>query len=157
MPDGISINDALVFLLGAVGLVWYYLCLFSVGLKPSGEQPSNFRQFETLSITTISVSLATFVGSLLGLKTAATQVIEDNSQALQAPPPVAVSIFKQFTSNLSVSDLQWACAGLYVLSLLLAIAFWARGRDKTDPAISNLGKSLLGLVGGALAIALKAR
>jgi len=52
------------------------------------------------------------------------------------------------------TNLQWVSAGLYVLSLLIALWFWYRHGDKTDPAVSNLGKTLLGLLGGALAIVL---
>ncbi len=149
-----TLKEALVLGLGGAGLLWYYLCLFSVGLKPTkrGQQPSGFRQFESLSITTISVSLATFVGSLLGLK----QRVDQVAAAAPSGASSGSASILQFIPRLSIANLQWASAGLYVMSLLIAIAFWYRERDDTDPAISNLGKSLLGLVGGALAIVLGA-
>jgi hypothetical protein len=143
--------ELLILILGVVGLLWYYVCLVSVGLKPNpaGGPVGAYRQFESLSITTISVSLATFIGSLLGTTQAAHQL---ESQP-QVPTPSPVSGVVQ--STLRASDLQWACAGFYVISLALAIFFWHREKDRTDPAISTLAKSLLGVVGGALSIALK--
>ena len=55
---------------------------------------------------------------------------------------------------LDVSDFQVVCAVVYVLSLVVAIACWAKRRDRTDGTIVNLAKSLLGLIVGALSMSL---
>jgi hypothetical protein len=137
-------TEVLVIALGAVGLAWYYLCLFSIGLKPKAPTGA-LRQFESLSVTTISVSLATFVGGLIGLSQQDGGTV---SPTVAAPQSGLVAL-------LSIQNLQWACVALYILSLVIALVFWFREKDNTDPVVSGLGKSLLGLVGGALAIALK--
>jgi hypothetical protein len=50
---------------------------------------------------------------------------------------------------------QWAAMILYMLSLFIAIGFWrSQGDDGVDPVISHLGRSLLGLLVGALSAAL---
>jgi hypothetical protein len=145
-------KDALTLGLGVLGLAWYYLCLLSVGWKPlpPGQPPNAFRQFMSLSITTIGVSLATFVGMLLGVNEVKEQVAEAvraNTRALSPAPSFAFP-------TLSSTDLQWIAGGLYVLSLLIALWLWRKGGDDTDPAVSNLAKSILGLIGGALSILL---
>jgi len=62
-------RDLLILVLGIVGIVWYYVCLLRIGWKPpAAGAASGFEQFMTLSITTIAVSLATFVGMFLGLQ-----------------------------------------------------------------------------------------
>jgi hypothetical protein len=65
-----TLQDALTIGLGVTGLSWYYVCLFGVGWKPpaTGAASNAFRQFMSLSLTTIGVSLATFVGMLLGVR-----------------------------------------------------------------------------------------
>jgi hypothetical protein len=156
-------RDALTLALGVVGLAWYYYCLLAIGWKPRvhGQKDGSFREFMSLSVNTIGVSLATFVGMLLGLA----QVTQQVTDRLQGEAAVAAPVaggaaaahvaFSAFTLNaLTLSQLQWIAAALYVLSLLLALWLWRRGGDATDPVVSNLGKSLLGLIGGALAIVL---
>lgn len=65
-----TIRDVFLIVVGGVGLAWYFLCLFSLGVHPPGAAPTAFRQFQGLSIATISAILATFVGLQLGIKAA---------------------------------------------------------------------------------------
>ena len=146
-----STKDVIVLAFGIFGLVWYFVCLFMIGLKPlpPGQNPDGVRQFQTLSITTISVTLATFVGMLLGITGVSQNVQQEapNTVALTATPQL-----QQLAQGTATTTLQWLCAALYLLSLVLALVFLLRHRDKTDPVISNLAKSLLGIAGGALSV-----
>jgi hypothetical protein len=137
------LRDILAVALGVIAVAWYYVCLFAIG---NGPMPGNasadaFRGFMSLSMTTIGSSLATFVGMLLGLQQAA--------ETVRHKDPTGQGRASGITTKL-----QWASAALYVLSLVIALLFWYRNGDKTDPAVSNLGKTILGLLGGALAIVL---
>jgi len=148
-----TLQAALTLAFGIAGLSWYYVSLFGIGWTPpaAGSPVSAFRQFMSLSVTTIGVSLATFVGMLLGVRSV--------SESVQQSAPVAAALdaspqLNWLVQGTWITSLQWWAAGLYVLSLLIAIWLWRRGGDATDPAVSNLAKSLLGLIGGALSIAL---
>jgi hypothetical protein len=167
----VTLQNILVVVIGTTGLVWYYICLIGLGRAPLGAGATipTFRQFMSLSLTTIGVSLATFVGMLLGVRSveeSTAQVAQMAATAAESAQQAQVGVaaaaelirganeLQQVAQAALTTQLQWWAAGLYVVSLLLALAFWWRGGDNTDPAISNLGKSLLGLVGGALSIAL---
>lgn len=129
-----QLKDWLIVIAGLSGLVWYYLCLVDMGLHPtaSGTQSGGYRQFQSLSVTTISVSLATYVGYIVGLP---------------APQPGTAG-------SLAVSPLQVVSAAMYVVSLALAVFFYARTKDQTEPAVTGLAKSLLGFVAGVFSISL---
>lgn len=130
-----QLKDWLIFIAGVAGLAWYYLCLFDLGLHPTAAntQAGGYRQFQSLSVTTISVSLATYVGYVVGLPSSSTAGSAGNG---------------------SVGQLQVASALLYVASLLVAVFFYARTKDQTEPAITGLAKSLLGFVAGVFSISL---
>jgi len=112
---------------------------------PKLETVLDLWQFMAFSVATISGTLATFVGMVLGFG----QVTAPNAQQ---PIP-------------AISPMQQAAAWAYFGSLLYALALW--GIDTflrwtgvempdLDPAISRLGQSLLGLFGGVLAVVLNA-
>ena len=156
-----EIQTILIRAIAIVGLSWYYICVIQLGLKPTPKDttPNGFRQFQALSVTTISVSLATFVGFVIGLK--GTEHIPSSSTNLSAAGSAASAASASMTetaakvaSSASFGDLQWWSAGLYVLSLVLALWFYSRTQDSTEPAITGLAKSLLGFVAGVLSIAL---
>jgi hypothetical protein len=159
-----SMQSILVFFLGVVGLVWYYTCLISIGYWPlePGETADAFRQFMSLSVTTIAVSLATFVGMLLGIRGVSENARKGvkalrgvgEAHAVAAQLSQASPILQGLLEGSLTTRLQWSAAGLYVLSLLIALGLWWHGGDATDPAVSNLAKSILGLIGGALSIVL---
>ncbi|MGH9769494.1 MAG: hypothetical protein ACREAB_18880 [Blastocatellia bacterium] len=148
-----TLQSVLVLIMGSAGLLWYYVCLFNIGLRPlKPEETANaFRQFMSLSITSIGVTLATFVGMLLGVRSVSDTVkgaVEVSQSTIPAP------LVKQIIESGLTTNLQWGAAGVYIVSLCIALWFWYRGGDRTDPAISNLGKSILGLFAGALTIVL---
>jgi hypothetical protein len=146
------VQQTLTILIGGVGVVWYYACLVVVGMQWSvAPENASFRDFMSLSITTIGVALATFVGVLLGFRVVSDQVTQGVRQG--TPTDETKNLSRIATSNKG-SFMQWGVAVLYVVSLLLAVCFWWLKGDKADPAIINLGKSLLGLVGGALSVLL---
>lgn len=158
-----SMQELLIRVIAVVGLAWYFICVFHLGLRPTprDKQANGFRQFQALSVTTISVSLATFVGFVIGLKG---KEHIPNSTA-NAPPSVDAAsgasdsssgVLSQVFNTASFADLQWWSAGLYVVSLVLALWFYYRSQDGTEPAITGLAKSLLGFVAGVLSIALTA-
>ena len=143
-----QLKDWLTVSAGSMGLIWYYLCIFDMGFRPTpvGEQAPGFRQFQSLSVTTISVSLATYVGYIIGLPSEAT------SSAKTALANAAAST----AAPASVTNLQAGSAVLYVLSLLLAVYFYHRSKDNTEPAVTGLAKSLLGFVAGVFSVSLNA-
>lgn len=134
-----QLKDWLIFIAGVTGLSWYYLCLWDMGRHPTptGTQAGGFRQFQSLSVTTISVSLATYVGFVVGL----------------TPPDSAAAGGAAVVSS-SASYLQVASALLYVASLALAVYFYSQSKDQTEPALAGLAKSLLGFVAGVFSISL---
>jgi len=151
-------QELLIRAIAVVGLAWYFICLFHLGIKPTplGTQSNGFRQFQALSVTTISVSLSTFVGFVIGLKG------KEHIPSLSAPVAPAAGtgsspdsgILTKLADAASFADLQWWSAGMYVLSLVLALWFYYRTQDTTEPAITGLAKSLLGFVAGVLSITL---
>lgn len=136
-------TDRLIQVMGAVAIIWYFVCLISLGFHPADT--GTFHQFMSYSVTTLGATLATFVGMLLGIR----QIARASAGALPASQA-------KLGEQLTTTSLQWWAAGLYLLSLFIAIAFWAAG-NPVDPAIENLAKSLIGLVGGALTVSLNVR
>lgn len=140
----------IIIAVSSLGLIWYFICLFMLGSKPTtpGQAADMFGIFQSLSLTTISSTLATFIGMLLGLNTVSGNITQ---QAVTAAAPDKTA--GMINAALS-SSLQWWAAVLYVLSIVIALYFLFKHRDKTDSAVANLGKSLLGLIIGVMAIAL---
>jgi hypothetical protein len=162
-------RNILIVAVGMLGLTWYYLCVIDLGMRPTpaGTQASGFRQFEALSITTISVSLATFVGYVVGIPlqgiaaapeaAAVASAGADAASAAASAASAAAGIAKTILSNSKpgrVTLLQWLAAVLYVISLILAVWFYSRTKDETEPAITGLAKSLLGFVAGVFSLSL---
>lgn len=155
-----TLPNALTWFIGIVGLIWYFVCLIVVGGQfCTDPSRAGFRDFMSLSLTTIGVALATFVGVLLGFRVVSNEVRGVSNQVQSAenqPAQLALGVTKlnSIVTNTAGSGVQWSVAILYVASLLLAICFWWWKGDGSDPAIINLAKSLLGLVGGALSVLL---
>jgi hypothetical protein len=184
MPS--EVRMLVLVVLGGIGLVWYYISLIAIGLKKGPlNNPTTFQQFQLLSITTISTTLATFVGLILGLRSLTDEVEKkkntvdeikqvaakgqgDNVQpskesGAQAGVPAKVEAqasevakgLQHLINVLKPNWFQWAAVILYLVSLCLALYFWWRaGSAEIDPVISSLGKSLLGLLVGAMSAAL---
>jgi hypothetical protein len=100
-------------------------------------------QFMAFSVTTIAGTLATFVGMVLGFG--------------QVAPAQSDS------TDESVSPMQQAAAWAYFGSLVYGLALWGLNSflhwmwpsvPLVDPAIAQLGQSILGLFGGVLAVVL---
>jgi hypothetical protein len=157
----IALKVVLLNGLAIVGMLWYYICLLVIGFQTSKDQSTTgFRQFMSLSITTISVALATFVGMLLGVQVISDEIKEGAPHVATAaaanPPAVKTLNAAVKTATGGTLYIQWVASCLYVVSIVLALfCWWYRGDAKSDPAIVNLAKSLLGLVAGALSILLK--
>jgi hypothetical protein len=137
--------SGLIAFLGFTGIVWYYICLIYLGFihpEPTPDVAAGFREFMATSISIMSGTLATYVGMILGVQTAAK---EPNAN------PVAAVLQRQKTP---VTRLQGIAAIAYVASLLIALFAWWECFPRPDPTIEALGKSLLGLIGGALAVIL---
>ena len=164
----VEFRNILIAAVGILGLTWYYLCVIDLGVRPTqaGTQPTGFRQFEALSITTISVSLATYVGYVVGIPLQATVTPDvvpivgaaaDVAAAAASSASAVSGIAKAILSNAKpgrVSLLQWLAAALYIISLVLAVWFYSKTKDETEPAITGLAKSLLGFVAGVFSLSL---
>lgn len=152
-----QLKDWLIFIAGSVGLLWYYVCIIDMGLRPTpaGQQAPGFRQFQSLSITTISVSLSTYVGYVVGLPSeSSTAVKAAAASATEAAVPASAIEIVKVATTATVNNLQLASAAMYVISLILAIYFYSRTKDNTEPGITGLAKSLLGFVAGVFSISL---
>src|SRR5262249_21693850 len=144
-----TLRDALTLGFGIIGLGWYYVCIVVIGFRTSTDPAdAAFRAFMSLSITTISVTLATFVGMLLGIRSISDRIQQGVNQVPAAAPPA----LQQLATDAKGTLMQWIACGVYAGSLLLALYCWWYYGEKTDPAIVNLGKSFLGLIGGALTV-----
>ena len=147
---------------GCVGLLWYYACLIDLGRRPTpaGTQSTGFRQFQSLSITTISTSLATYVGYVVGFP-AKSEGVKNAANVVAALPveaaaSAASAVSAAGAASLQVAPLQAASAALYVGSLVLAVWFYYQKQDATEPAITGLAKSVLGFVAGVFSVSLNA-
>ena len=151
--SNVQLKDWLIIAVGAIGLVWYFLCILDMGLHPTkqGASGAGFRQFQSLSVTTISVSLATYVGYVIGLPAQAQAPGASSTVAAAAVASTSVAVLPP---QAHVSPLQWTSAALYVASLVVAVYFYFRSKDDTEPAITGLAKSLLGFVAGVFSVAL---
>jgi uncharacterized membrane protein YfhO len=78
MAVRVSLRQTSTLVFGALGVIWYYACIVVIGwqLLDSDREASSLRDFMSVSITTIGVSLATFVGMLLGLRGVAEDVAD---------------------------------------------------------------------------------
>src|SRR5262245_52415850 len=129
----------LISVIGGIAILWYFICLIALGFRwpyTADSARDGFRQFMSLSLSTLSGTLATFVGLVLGIKTAETVNAPDRAAAV--------------LQGEALSWLQMVAALAYVVSLFIALWAWYRTRDNADPTIQALGKSFLGLIVGAL-------
>lgn len=153
-----TLRDVVLLAFGSVGLIWYYVCLVVIGLgKLTSSNQAPFREFMVLSITTIGVTLATFTGMVLGLQGVVSDATAKQVDAAVAAGKDAAEAKAAIVSEnprLQASVFQWSAVGLYLASVVLSLFFWWRGAAATDPAVAHLGKSFLGLVGGALTVIL---
>lgn len=140
-----TFNSILIALLGGSAIVWYFLCLIYLGFiqpKAPAKADGGFRPFMSLSVSTISGTLATYVGMVLGIQSAANKT---------GANPVAAILQSGLTP---LSYLQGIAAIAYVFSLLMALTAWWWNRANPDETIVALGRSFLGLIGGSLAVLL---
>jgi hypothetical protein len=138
-------TSVLILLIGSCAILWYYICLIFLGFvapKPDPTTDEAFRQFMATSVSTLSGTLATYVGMILGVQTAARE-----------PSVNRIAAVLQ-TRATPISGLQAIAAIAYVVSLFIALFAWWRNPSAPDPTIVALGKSLLGLIGGALTVIL---
>jgi hypothetical protein len=135
--------SGLITFIGGAAIIWYYLCVGYLGFVHPEPLPNDqFRQFMGLSISTISGTLATYVGMILGVQTAASEPKTNRLAAVVQ------------TRTAPITLLQAIAAVAYVASLIVALFAWWWNFEHPDPVIVALGKSFLGLIGGALAVIL---
>lgn len=150
-----SLRDKLLTTIGTLAIFWYFASILLVGMSDlPGKDGADkdfltpaARQFMTVSITTISGTLATYLGLVLGFA----QVREQQREGAPPPPPGPA------LANVApeITRLQAVAAWAYVLSLVVALLLWlCRQEDRVDPVIINQGRSILGLFGGVLAVIL---
>jgi hypothetical protein len=141
-----TMKRSLVVFVGSIGMIWYFACLFLIGLDGIKEDSQSFREFMSISLTTIATALATFVGAILGIKFIGDEIKKDKN----GQPKVLsdrLSLIKDLANG---TIFQWVAAFAYVISLIIAVILWWMKGDKADPTIISLGKSLLGLVAGVI-------
>ena len=137
-----SDTNTILLAIGGIAVAAYYGAILYAGIVSVQSAPA-VPEFVSILITTVSGTLATFLGMALGFKQAQASVNEVEKVA-----PV-----------LKLSWPQALAAWSYVGSLVLAAAFWAYCgfSETTAVIIQTLAKSLLGLFGGALAVLLNAK
>jgi hypothetical protein len=143
--EKLTFRDKLLIAIGALAISWYFVCIVCAGCTDvDGDAISkDMRQFMSVSITTISGTLATYIGMLLGFGSALRRGGGDAQPSEQA---AAVP---------QITRMQAVAAVAYVVSLVVALGIWLATDEKNlDPAVINLGRSILGLFGGVLAVIL---
>lgn len=151
------LRDKLLAVIGTLAILWYFVAIFCVGswkdaegeaAKRTGLRSAEMRQFMVISITTISGTLATYLGLILGI----TQV---RDAQLRASGERGRQAGATDDGPPQVSKLQVVAAWAYVASVVVALLLWAvRSEGEVDAVIVNLGRSCLGLFGGVLAVIL---
>jgi uncharacterized membrane protein len=135
-------TNTILVAIGGIAITIYYGAIIYAGILSvrSPNTEPEIPEFLSILITTVSGTLATFLGMALGFKQAhaATSSVQEVAKVLDLSWPQAIAA--------------WA----YVVSLVVAVGFWAYCRFSKNTAltIQNLAKSLLGLFGGALAVLL---
>lgn len=119
--------------------------IIAAGVLSLRNKPAAMPAFPAQAITVIGGILSTNLGAILGLSVAENVGLS----AINAEPWYA----------LTSENLQIGAAYLYIGGLLLAFLFWLLNRfsDKPDQVVSTLPeltKTLLGVLVGALAVAL---
>ncbi len=177
-------REIVLVLMGGLALGWYFFCLIRIGRNPNPNPLYDQRNFEETSVTTISTTLATIVGLVLGLQIVSQDAIatQDSASNLEpqiaaiekAVPDTATDRSRVATDNAAdvnaklaaiieatrPSLFQWVAFGLYIVSLMLAVYFWYKppaGQASASPVITSLAKSLLGVFAGALSALLAVR
>jgi hypothetical protein len=119
-----TLRNTITLAFGILGILWYYVCLIAIGMNliDPAQGETTFRDFMSVSITTIGVSLATFVGMILGLRGVSEGIRET---ATATPAGKAADKMHALALISAGTTLQWVAAGLYVLSLFLALYFWS--------------------------------
>jgi hypothetical protein len=142
MGRPMDFTNVLTWGLGGGAIVWYYICIIYLGFLHPQPDPSideAFRHYLSSSISTLSTTLATYVGLIIGVQTA--------SRA-----PGASKVAAVFSSKVTpVTNVQGWAAISYLVSVFLAVGAWWY-HPEADPSIKALGSSFLGLAGGALAV-----
>lgn len=139
----VSSPSTLLLFIGALAIAVYYGAILYAGIasiRAHGAAPV-IPEFITLAVTTIGGTLATFLGMALGFKQVTT---------------TATPASEHIATLLALSWPQTIASWSYVLSLVVALGFWAYCGFSSNTAgiIQNLSKSILGLFGGALAVVL---
>jgi len=147
--EDLKFRDKLLIVIGALAISWYFVCIVYAGCTDvNGDAISkDMRQFMSVSITTISGTLATYLGMLLGFGSALRRGRDGEQPSEQTSEPAAAVP--------QISRMQAVAAVAYVVSLVVALGIWlATDETKLDSAVLNLGRSILGLFGGVLAVIL---
>lgn len=142
--------ENLVKSIGVLAFVWYYASILYIGFvaRPvAGSPPDTLREFMSVSVTTLSTTLATFVGMAFGFQQVTAKA--------EAGPDVAAAA--TVVKLVPLTPWQTAAVQWYLGSLVLTLLFWAWKRNDCDPVLQNTARSLLGLLGGALAVVLSVR
>jgi hypothetical protein len=108
----------------------------------------------SVSVTTISSTLATFIGMAFGFQQVRAKAMAEEKVTKDKAAAEAAGRL------ISLTPWQTAAAVWYMLSLLLALAIWGWNQwhhGQCDPIIQGVGRSFLGIVGGALAVVLNVR
>src|SRR5258708_17768540 len=112
--EELTFRDKLLIVIGALAISWYFVCIVYVGCTDvNGDAISkDMRQFMSVSITTISGTLATYLGMLLGFGSALRR-----DRAGEQPSEQAGAVPQ-------ISRMQAVTAVAYVVSLVVAVGIW---------------------------------
>jgi hypothetical protein len=142
----------LLGIFGAIAVLLYLAGVIYAGALSYDNPKAEVPQVVDYYVTSASTTLATFLGMLLGFRVAAPVIGEKaDVPRTELPAPIRQTI-----------DLDWfqvIIAIVYFLSLLIALGFWGYHNFLADamPLLRNLTMSLLGIIGGALAVLLNVR
>ena len=132
---------------------------FAAGIGAAGyytlkKRPADMPRFLVQLVTTIGGVLATNLGAVIGFSF---KIPPELNAALAHP--LSISAWLGSSAVPVGTQLQLMAAGLYVIGLLVAVMLWGVAHFSDDPAVvvptlPELSRTLLGVMVGALAVAL---
>jgi hypothetical protein len=143
-----TLRDVLLVIIGTIAVGWYFVSIIYLAfghVRKPDEVDGRFlmsketSDFMALSVTTISGTLATYLGLVIGFRQLET------TQASNTALPESASI----------SWLQAIAAYAYIASLLLALYLFVQDSNGSlHQTVKNLAISTLGILGGVMAVIL---
>ncbi len=151
-------RDILIVLLVVLAGLGFVLGIAEAGYYTAKRTPAAMPRFLAQVVTTVGAVLATNLGAVLGLSVAD---VQSASTGLPLARAFALSSWLAAPGVPVGTQVQIAAAWIYVIGLIAAAFLWGLRGFSDNPAVvvptlPELSRTLLGVIVGALAVALGA-